>query len=215
MKTYLITGATGYIGSMLTNYILSRTDSQASEAQVTALVRNQDKATSMFPPEQYPQECLQFVCADLTDEAAMAQIDGKYDYIIHCAAVTKSAEMIAHPTEVIDGIVNGTRNIMELAHRCHAKSVVYLSSMEVYGDIDCSDGHRVSETELGFVDILNVRSCYPMSKRMAETICYSYFKEYGVPVKIARLAQTFGTGLLPGKTGCLPSLQMRHMGGRI
>ena len=53
------------------------------------------------------------------------------------------------------------------------------------------------ESELGEVNSFNVRSCYPLGKRMAENICYCYFKEYGVPVKIARLAQTFGHGILP------------------
>ena len=72
-----------------------------------------------------------------------------------------------------------------------------LSSMEVYGVIDCSDGHRVSEEELGEIDLYKVRSCYPLGKRMAENICCSYFREYGVPVKTARLAQTFGEGVLP------------------
>ena len=49
----------------------------------------------------------------------------------------------------------------------------------------------------GGVDLLSVRSCYPLGKRMAENLCYSYFQEYGVPVKIARLAQTFGRDVPP------------------
>jgi nucleoside-diphosphate-sugar epimerase len=105
--------------------------------------------------------------------------------------------MIAHPVEVTQSIINTTQNVLELARRCSIKSMVYLSSMEVYGDINCSYGSRVSETELGNIDILNTRSCYPLGKRMAENICYSYYKEYGIPVKIARLAQTFGRGILP------------------
>lgn len=44
-----------------------------------------------------------------------------------------------------------------------------------------------------------MRSCYPLAKRMAENICYCYFREYGIPVKVARLAQTFGKGVLPGE----------------
>lgn len=77
--------------------------------------------------------------------------------------------------------------------------MVYLSSMEVYGIVECPSGCRVAEWEAGNgrVDILYKRSCYPLGKRMAENICYSYFKEYNVPVKIARLAQTFGRGILP------------------
>jgi nucleoside-diphosphate-sugar epimerase len=52
---------------------------------------------------------------------------------------------------------------------------------------------------LGFVNPLVVRSNYPESKRMCENLCVAYNSEYGVPVKIARLAQTFGAGVLPSE----------------
>lgn len=185
MKKFLITGATGYIGSMLIKYIRSTDDT----SEITALVRDPEKAKKLFP------EGTKMIVADLCDEAVMRKIRYEGEYIIHCASVTKSAEMISRPVEVIQSIVNTTQNVLELAGRCNVKSMVYLSSMEVYGNIDCSDGHRVSEEELGDIDIYNVRSCYPLGKRMAENICYSYFKEYDIPVKSARLAQTFGEGV--------------------
>lgn len=185
MKKYLITGATGYIGSMLIKHIRSIDET----SEITALVRDPKKAKSLFP------EGTKMIIADLRDKAAMKKTAYEGDYIIHCASITKSAEMISRPVEVIESIVNTTQNVLELVKRCHIKSMVNLSSMEVYGNIDCSDGHRVSEQELGDIDIYHARSCYPLGKRMAENICYSYFKEYGVPVKSARLAQTFGEGV--------------------
>lgn len=187
MKKYLVTGATGYIGSMLIKHIRSIDET----SEITALVRDLDKAKRLLPEET------KTITADLDDEAAMRKMSYEGDYIIHCASITKSAEMISRPVEVIESIVNTTQNVLELAKRCHVKSMVYLSSMEVYGNIDCSDGHRVFEQELGDIDIYNVRSCYPLGKRMAENICYSYSAEYGVPVKIARLAQTFGRDVRP------------------
>ena len=48
---------------------------------------------------------------------------------------------------------------------------------------------------MGYIDVSDVRSCYPIAKIMSENLCHSYFAEYGVPVKIARLAQTFGRGI--------------------
>lgn len=183
---YLVTGATGYIGSMFIKHILNT----VSDAVVIALVRDVEKAKQLLPQQ------VTLIEVNLADKYLMQQVNICCDYIIHCASVTKSAEMIARPVEVIESIVNATQNVMEFAKHCNAKSVVYLSSMEVYGDIDCSDGHRVTEDEMGKVDILDTRSCYPLGKRMAENICFSYYKEYGVPVKIARLAQTFGRGVL-------------------
>lgn len=187
LNTYLITGAAGYVGSNLIKYI------QESDinAKIIALVRDSSKVQSMHLGD------IDITITDLTDRNTMKGLHLEADYIFHCASITKSAEMISHPVEVIESIVNTTQNIMDLAVRCNAKSVVYVSSMEVYGNMDCSDGHRVTEDEMGEVNILNTRSCYPVGKRMAENICYSYFKEYGVPVKIARLSQTFGRGILP------------------
>lgn len=187
MPRYLITGATGYIGSMLVKSILQN----ERNAEIIALTRDSKKINGLFG------EKVKLFEIDLCDKASMDSMAVKCDYIFHCASVTKSSEMVIHPVEVTESIVNTTQNILELARRSKAKSMVYLSSMEIYGNIDCSDGRRVSEDELGEIDLLNVRSCYSMGKRMAENICYSYFKEYAVPVKIARLAQTFGRGILP------------------
>lgn len=218
MSVYLITGASGYIGSMLIKRLLKR----ESDSQVIALNRDFEKLKARFS-DGYLQEdkckleerslssdktgrsnlgrmrCFQ---ADLCDSCCIDQFcaeNKKIDYIIHCASVTRSIDMVNHPVEVTGSIINATQNILEIARHYEIKSMVYLSSMEIYGNIDCSDAHRVTEEEAaaGCIEPLNVRSCYPLGKRMAENICFSYFKEYDVPVKIARLAQTFGSGILP------------------
>lgn len=118
------------------------------------------------------------------------------DYMIHCAAPTVSSYMVSNPAETADSVVSGTRSMLELAGRFSVKSMVYLSSMEVYGKV--SDiGRPRREDELGDIPLDSVRSCYPMGKRMAEHYCHIYSQEYGVPVKTARLAQVFGKGVRP------------------
>ncbi len=199
MVKYLITGATGYIGSTLVRHLLQ----EENDVEIIAVVRDLDKACKMFPAG------VTFVLADVSDMAALEatlKIAPKaasrvcFDYVIHCAAVTKSVEMAMHPVEVSHGIIAGTENMLELAKRGRAKSVVFLSSMEVYGNMDCPKGQLATEEDVakGEVALLNVRSCYPLGKRMAENLCFSYYKEYNLPVKIARLAQTFGHGVPAG-----------------
>ena len=70
--------------------------------------------------------------------------------------------------------------------------------MEVYGSF-FSENNNVEEENIGYLDPLKIRSNYPESKRMCENMCIAYMAEYGVPVRIARLAQTFGAGILPGE----------------
>lgn len=193
MTTYLVTGATGYIGSILTAFLINEKQAPdgEEECRIIAPVRDLRKASEMF------SEGVELLQTDLCDKRCVEQLveaGSGVDYVIHCASITKSAEMIAHPVEVAESIINTTQNILEFVRRIPLKSMVYLSSMEVYGNIAGRDGQRVKEEDVcrGEIEVLNVRSCYPLGKRMAENICFSYYKEYGVPVKIARLAQTFG-----------------------
>lgn len=196
METYLITGATGYIGSMLVKDLIKT----VRGADITLIVRDKAKAKSIFDNLEKENVTIHYIVADLSDKVVMDKIEGKFDNIIHSASITKSLEMISKPTSVIESIVNSTQNILDLSLRCKVQSVVYLSSMEVYGTINSSIENKVTEDELGNIDIYDVRSCYPMAKRMAENICYCYYKEFGLPIKIARLAQTFGAGVLPGES---------------
>lgn len=194
--TILITGATGYIGSMLVKRILQDNDSEEAVAKLLLLVRDKQRAMQVFETELRDAKAkVQFVECCLED-FDIGQIEIPVDYIIHCASVTTSSYMIFNPVETADGIVLGTRNMLELARKQQVRSMVYLSSMEVYGSV--SDiGRPRSEEELGDIRLDNARSCYPLGKRMAEHYCHIYAKEYGVPVKVARLAQTFGTGVRP------------------
>ena len=98
----------------------------------------------------------------------------------------------------MDSIYTGSRNVLEFAKEKTVKGLVYLSSMEVFGATDPSK-EIITEKDLGYVDLTNVRSCYPEGKRLVECMCKCYAEEYSVPVKVARLSQTFGAGVLKGE----------------
>lgn len=192
--TYLITGSTGLIGSLVAKHLITLPEYKEGKIRILAPVRNEEKARRMYGEED--SRYLQFLNMDLCDAESVLAIQDVVDYVIHCACVTQSAEMITNPVETADGIVLGTRNILELAKQKQVKSMVYVSSMEVYGQV--SDiGRPRTEEELGEVSLALPRSCYPLGKRMAEHYCHAFWKEYGLPVKVARLAQTFGMGVRP------------------
>ncbi|KAA6336830.1 GDP-6-deoxy-D-mannose reductase [termite gut metagenome] len=81
-----------------------------------------------------------------------------------------------------------------MAKRNPIVSFLYFSSGEVYGKVNDSIA-TVSETDYGYLDPMNVRSCYGESKRMGENICISYMHQYGIPVKVVRPAHTYGPGM--------------------
>jgi nucleoside-diphosphate-sugar epimerase len=184
-STVLITGATGSIGSTLVRALSAVKKERVPDIRILATGRDRAKAKPLM--ESYGAE---FIRRDICDPLP---IHGKVDYIFHCAAVTRSSEMAANPVGVIETSLEGTLNILALAKEKRVKSMVYLSSMEVYG-ATAPDLSYVTEDALGAIDLKNPRSCYPESKRMCECLCNCSFKQYGIPVKTARLAQTFGAG---------------------
>ena len=185
-KTVFITGATGLLGSLCVKSLLI----SGFNIQVIALVRNKNKAENIF--SKYISDKLTFITQDINDKI---HYDGQVDYIIHCANSTSSKEFIDKPVETLLTTINGTKNVLEFAKSKPVLGIVYLSSLEVYG---VSEKEYLTENDYGYIDILSPRSSYSEGKKAAETLCISYGSEYGIPVKIARLAQTFGAGVSKG-----------------
>ena len=135
-----------------------------------------------------------FCLDDLSGDEPIS-LEGKVDYIVHAAAVTTSKIMVSDPVGTIDVALKGTKNILNLAVEKETKGVVYISSMEIYGQ--SADPEDTKENDLGYVDLAAVRSCYPEGKRMCECMCTAYAAQHGIRISSARLSQTFGAGILP------------------
>lgn len=187
-SSLMVTGATGLIGSAIVKTVLEYNKTAGSPIKVIALVRNEKKAEKVF--EGYTDDELKFLTSDVCELKAENM---GVDNIIHAASVTSSRSFIEQPVETINTAIKGTAAILDFAKANKVKSFVYLSSMEVYGTPATDD--KIYEDHGTNLDTMAVRSCYPESKRMCENISTSYFSEYGVPVKIVRLTQTFGPGV--------------------
>ena len=180
-KTILVTGATGLIGKLCVKSLLN----SGYNTQVIALVRDEEKATNIFGESKR----LTYLVQDINQRINTTR---RVDYIIHAASTTSSKDFVEKPVETIYTAINGSRNVLEFAKNKRLEGMVYLSSLEIYG---VNEKENIKEEDYGYIDILNPRSSYSESKKMVETMCISYGTEYGVPVKIARLAQTFGAGV--------------------
>ena len=196
--TVFITGVTGLIGSALVSILAFANEKYWLDLRIIGHGRNAAKGDALC------KRCeIEFIGSDIRRPIPTETLPQKLDYIFHCAAITKSADMVAKPVEVITTAIDGTRNVLELARDRHCGSFVYLSSMEVYGDVygeaygdayGQTEAREVAETDLGYLDLSNPRSSYPESKRCCELLCAAHASQHGFPVKIARLAQTFGAG---------------------
>lgn len=184
-KTVLVSGATGLIGQALTKTLL-----YCGCGRVIAMVRDIAKAEALFCL-QIGAGCRLSIYRWNAEEPIV--IEESVDYIIHCASQTSSRGFLQTPVDTIRTAYLGTEHVLSFAKEKHVKNVVYLSTMEVYGTPQ--DDEKIAETYLGRIDSVNVRSCYPESKKLCESLCVSYSVQYHVPVCIARLTQTFGPGI--------------------
>ncbi|NLE04642.1 MAG: NAD-dependent epimerase/dehydratase family protein [Crenarchaeota archaeon] len=190
-STILITGATGLIGSQIIKTIACYNRLKKKKIKVLACIRNLEKARIIFE-DIFDRPEIKFIETDITKPF---QIDGPIHYFIHTASFTSSKDFVNKPVDVIETSIYGTNHFLKLAVQKEAKGIVYLSSMEAFGVKDSSK-ELATEKDLGYIDLSNVRSCYPESKRLSENLCTAYASQYNLPVKIARLSQTFGAGIL-------------------
>ncbi|RSJ12071.1 NAD-dependent epimerase/dehydratase family protein [Streptococcus intermedius] len=188
--TILVTGATGLIGGQCVFTLLELNHLFDANIEVVALVRNLSKAEKIFH-SFLEDEHLQLIEGDVL---APVEIESNIDYIIHGASSTDSVFFVQHPVDTIAVAVKGTENLLELARKNRVRSMIYLSSLEVYG-ITNPNVDSISENDYGYLDPISVRSSYSEGKRIAECLCIAYLQQYQVPVRIARLSQTFGPGV--------------------
>ena len=188
-STVLITGSTGLIGKTIVLTLLKLNEFNNANITIISTGRNVAKARKIFG--NYLNNRLVFIESDIIN---LINIDHKIDYIIHCASVTKSKEFVDKPVDTINTMLTGTRNMLEIAKIKNVKSMVYLSSLEVYGTYN-NELVCVDEKNYGYIDFNNIRSSYSEGKRMAECMCCAYASQYNIDVKIARLTQILGAGI--------------------
>jgi nucleoside-diphosphate-sugar epimerase len=190
-KTVLVTGANGFLPAYMVETLLYLAQTQlCPNMKVLALVRNRERAEKRFVSwmkDGHLQFIVQDVCSPLT-------LSEPVHFIIHAASQASPKYFGTDPVGTLKANVEGTINLCELACNNPVESFLYFSSGEVYGQPHASKD-CIYENDYGYLDPINVRSCYAESKRMGETICVSYLHQYNVPVKIVRPAHTYGPGM--------------------
>ena len=183
-KSFLITGATGLLGTHLVDALMALGD-----VKVYAVGRNKERAAERFG-EYFENPLFEFIEQDVCTPFAS---DLQVDYIIPGASNTHPTAYSQYPVETIMINIKGCENALELAAMCGA-TVLYMSSVEVYGNARGTD--VFTEDYTGVLNLSTSRSCYTESKRLCEAMCLSYIAEKGVKVKTVRLSRVFGPTML-------------------
>jgi UDP-glucuronate decarboxylase len=113
------------------------------------------------------------------------------DAIFNLACAASPLHYQRSPIDTLFSSVRGMENLLMLARRTGAR-VFQASTSEIYGHPTV---HPQTENYWGYVNPIGPRSCYDEGKRCAETLCILYEQEYGVPVRIARIFNTYGPGM--------------------
>ena len=129
----------------------------------------------------------------LQDVCEPIQYEGKIDYIFHLAGNASPHFINTDPVGIVKSNMLGTFNVLELAKDKKSAKVLFASTREVYGKNEKDD--NLTETSFGTIDPMDNRSCYPESKRAAETIFRSYYLQYGINFNALRIAHSYGPGM--------------------
>ena len=189
-STVLITGGSGFLCSYLLDTLAYANDSVLGRPCRVISVDNLRSGVAERVAHLAGRADFRFLNHDISQSL---ELEGPVQWMIHGAGIASPTFYRKYPLETVDVNVGGTRQILNMARRHQAQSVLYMSTSEIYGDPDAAH-IPTAEDYRGNVSCTGPRACYDESKRMAETLCTIYHNLYDVPVKVMRPFNVYGPG---------------------
>ena len=216
-RRFLISGATGMIGSTLIDVLMKRNREQNLNCRIIALGRNEEKARGRFQ-EYLNDDLFTFIKSDINDRDDLCRAyetisrdvfsetgeesDGVIEYVFHAASNTHPVAYATDPIGTVMTNIAGLNNLLSFAadHRC--LRFLFASSNEIYGE-NRGDVELFDEEYCGYINCNTMRAGYPESKRAGEALCQAYIQQRGLDVVIPRFTRSFGPTLLSTDTKAL------------
>ncbi len=186
-KTILVTGSTGMLASWFTFMLMYLNEHENFGMKLLLLARNRNKLKQVFGNES---DYMNFLVQDVCDKIT---VQTEIDYIFHAAGAASPYSILNDPAGIALANTLGTINVLELARKTNTQKVLFTSTREVYGKVEGKD--MTTENDMGIIDPLDSRSCYPESKRMAETLLKSYSIQHQINFNTLRIAHVYGPGM--------------------
>jgi len=195
-KVSVITGAAGFIGSHICDYLL------AAGHRVIGL-DNLNTGT-LRNLEHIDSDDFVYMDCDIT---SFIDVPGEVDYVYHLASPASPIDYLQIPLHTLKVGAVGTRNAIGLAKWKRARFLL-TSTSEVYGDPEV---HPQTEDYWGNVNPIGPRSVYDEAKRYAETTTMAYHRQQGVDTRIVRLFNTYGPRMRPYDGRAVPTFIRQAM----
>ncbi|GAX11325.1 UDP-glucuronate decarboxylase [Fistulifera solaris] len=180
-KKILVTGGSGFVGSHLVDKLMM-------EGHEVIVVDNFFTGQKKNIAHWLHHPNFSLIVHDVTEPIQL-----EVDQIYHLACPASPPHYQYNPVKTIKTSVMGTLNMLGLAKRVHAR-ILLSSTSEIYGDPEVSPQ---PESYWGHVNTIGPRACYDEGKRVAETMMYSYQKQNGLDIRVARIFNTFGPRMHP------------------
>ena len=199
MGRVVITGGAGFLGATLCRQLLGRGDE-------VLVVDNLATGRLANIADLLDERGFGFIEHDVSNPII---VDGPVDAVLHFASLASPIDYLAKPIQTLKSGSLGTHNSLGLAV---AKGARYLlaSTSEVYGDPEV---HPQPETYWGHVNPVGPRGVYDESKRFAESMATAYGQVHGVPVRIARIFNTYGPFMRPDDGRVVSNMLVQAISG--
>lgn len=178
MKTIVITGGAGFIGSNLIDRLIHTDRVICIDNLITGQYKNIEK--------HIKNPNFTFISHDICEPIELNE--PHVDQIYHLASLASPEKYKKYPLETLFTSINGTQNVLKLCEK-YKCSMLFTSTSEIYGDPLV---HPQPEEYFGNVNTVGERSCYDEGKRVCETMIYEYRKKHDLDLKIVRLFNTYG-----------------------
>jgi UDP-glucuronate decarboxylase len=193
----LVTGGAGFIGSHLCRRLLAM-------GHDVLVVDNFYSSTRRNVIDLLDEPGFELMRHDVTFPLYV-----EVDQIYHLACPASPVFYQRDPVQTTKTCVHGSINMLGLAKRVGAQ-ILLASTSEVYGDPSV---HPQDESYWGNVNPIGIRSCYDEGKRCAETLFFDYYRQHALPIKVARIFNTYGPNMLPNDGRVVSSFIVQALAG--
>jgi dTDP-glucose 4,6-dehydratase len=201
MKTILVTGGCGFIGSNFVRLLATSTDYRIVNFDKLTYAGNIENVADISPAR------MRFVQGDICDRDLVERTLGeeKPSAVVNFAAESHVDRSILDSTPFLQTNVGGVQSLLEAIRRVSVERFLHISTDEVYGD---KEGKSPSNED----SLLAPSSPYSASKAAADLLCFSYRRTYGLPIIITRSSNNYGPYQFPEKL--IPLLLSNGLGDR-